>query len=306
MLSMKFAQYRRIGVTALMTGLVAVAACDDDPIDPTQGSNFGEVEVDVTTTGYEPDFVDYTVNLEGGGPVAVEPTGSATLYGAPAGQNTVVLNLPGNCTADANTKTVDVEAGETSDVSFTVTCEAITGGVLPAFTLGGEAADIDPQVSLLLDGEEVGTLDPSAPTVILNLEPGDYTATLGGVAPNCVVTEVEGVPVTVTAGQDASPAFTVTCEPNIGDLTITVTTTGTNLDDSYTLTIGDREPITVGPNDTVVLNDAPVGTVGARLSDIAANCTATGQAAGEDIERTAVVEFGAETPATIEFTVACE
>lgn len=302
MLSTKFAQYRRFGVTALMTGLVAVAACDDDPIDPTEGSNFGEVEVDVTTTGYEPDFVDYTVHLEGGGPVVVESSGSATLYGAPAGQNTVVLNLPTFCTADASTKTVDVEPGETANVSFTVTCEAITGGLAPLFTLGG--TDFDGQVSILLDGEEVGVVDPSAPTVILNLEPGEYIASLDGVAPNCVVAEQEGVPVTITPGQDFSPGFTVTCEPNISDLTINVTTTGTNLDDSYTLTVGNRDPITIGPNDTVVLSDAPVGTVGAVLSDIAANCTPEGGAAGGDSERTAVVEFA--EPATMNFSVVCE
>ena len=40
MQSKSVAAYRRFGVTALTMGLVALAACDDDPLDPTSGNRF--------------------------------------------------------------------------------------------------------------------------------------------------------------------------------------------------------------------------------------------------------------------------
>src|SRR5690606_261107 len=194
MLSKRFAEYRRFGVTALMAGLVAVAACDDDPLDPNDPSNFGEVEVDVTTTGYEPDFVDYTVAFDGGGEVDLDPTDNTVLVGVPAGSHDIVLGgVPDHCTPDAATKQVSVTAGDRASVAFTVTCIAITGSVMPTITQTGEAEDIDPQVSLVFDTtlatQRIEAVTSATPAEIFNLPPGDREVRVTAVDANCTVAD---------------------------------------------------------------------------------------------------------------------
>ena len=305
MLSMKLAEYRRVGVAALMAGLVAVAGCDDDPIDPTDPSNFGEVEVDVVTTGYEPDFTDYSVSLEGGGAVTVEPSGSVTLFGAPSGSNSVSLEVPEHCTVDANPQTVTVTAGETANLTFNVTCTAITGSLTPSIVQTGAPEDFDAEVLVTTDLDDEIVVNTANPEEVFNITPGDRVLTLSGVAANCTPT-LEEQTVTVAAGVPNPFEFTLDCVPNVGDLTVNVTTTGTNPDDGYTLTVGDMDPVNIPANGASEFNSLRVGAVDVVLGGIAANCTAAGGEAGVDAEETASIVFGAEEMATVDFTVVCE
>jgi hypothetical protein len=315
MQSMSLAGYRRFGVTALTMGLVALAACDDDPLDPTSGSRFGEVGVTTTTTGYAPDFGEgYQVALEGGGPVEIDIDGEAVLYGAPAGNRTVVLSgIPANCTATNNPATVDVSVGDRAAVAFDVTCAAITGGITPAFTLTGAAEDIDPEVTLTVVDETAADtnafpVNPSSPEELLHFAAGPHTVLFleGAVDANCTVAEPTSTAVEVTLGATVQAPFTIDCVPNVGNLTVNVTTTGTNPDDGYTLTINDAEAVNIGANGANEFNLVRVGQATVVLGGIAANCSANGGTAGADVdERTAVV-FGEAEMAEIDFTVVCE
>lgn len=314
MQSKSVAGYRRFGVTALTVGLVALAACDDDPLDPTGGNRFGEVGVTTTTTGYAPDFADgYEVALEGGGPVAIDVDGEAVLYGAPAGSRTVVLSgLPANCTAANNPASVSVSAGDRSEVAFAVTCTAVTGGITPVFTLTGAAEDIDQEVTLTVVDETAAdtntfAVNPSSPEELLHFAAGPHTVLLeSGVEANCTVAEPTSNAVEVTLGATVEAAFTIDCVPNVGALAVNIATTGTNLDDSYTLTINDEEQGTFPANGTAGFNSVRVGGVDVVLGGIAENCSANGGAAGEDADEGTTVVFGATEPAEVDFTVVCE
>lgn len=289
MLSKRFAEYRRFGVTALMAGLVAVAACDDDPLDPNDPSNFGEVEVDVTTTGYEPDFVDYTVAFDGGGEVDIDPTDNAVLVGVPAGSHDIVLGgVPEHCTADGNPKQVSVTAGSRASVAFNVTCIAITGSVTPAINLTGDPADFDPTVTVTPDVGSAFEVNTAAPAEVFHLTPGDRTLTLSNVDPNCTPTATQVV-VTVTAGQAAPFAFDIDCVPNVGDLNLVITTIGDDQDGDYELTIDDGDPIAVSDGDNLI-NDVRVGQRSLVIGGVADNCNVV---AGDT--KTAVIAFGEET-----------
>lgn len=317
MLSMRIAGYRRLCEGALMATLLTVGACDDDPLDPTEGSRFGEVEVDVSTTGYEPDFAGgYVVSLEGGGPVAIDVLGEVVLYGAPAGSRTVVLSgLPANCTAPTNPATVNVSARERAHVSFEVTCAAVTGGIRPQFTLTGAAEDIDQDVTLTVfpatplaaDSADF-VVNPSSPEELLNFAPGPYWVAFleDAVAPNCVVADPVEIPVFVDAGATADADFAIDCAPNVGNLTVNVSTAGTNPDDGYAVTVGDAEPVLVGASGASEFNLVRVGSVTVVLGDVAANCSVQGNAAGQDAEAQTTVVFGEAEMATVAFAVLCE
>jgi hypothetical protein len=289
-----------------MAALVSVAACDDDPLDPDDPNEFGEVAVTVATTGYEPDFAEeYEVAFEGGGAEAVDVNGEVLLVGIPAGSTTIDLSgAPAHCTVAPDPATVTVTAGETEEVTFTVTCAAITGGITPAFTLTGDAADIDPLVTLTVVNETTADtndfeVNPSAPEELLHFTEGPHTVLvdLEGIQANCTVAEPDTIPVAVTLGATAEAAFGLDCVPHVGDLTVNIATTGTNPDNAYTLTIGDAEPVNVG-NGASEFNGVRVGNVDVVLGDIAENCTVA------DESQTAVIAFGEMT--TVDFAVTCE
>jgi hypothetical protein len=299
----------RRAVPALLLGVIAVTGCDDDPLDPNDPSNFGSVHVAVTTTGYAPDFAEaYQVGLEGGGPVEVAVVdGEATLVGAAAGQQTVVLDgVPEYCTVPNNPATVTVSAGATAEVAFNVTCDAVTGGVNPVFTLTGAAEDIDPEVGLIVinettaDTAEAVPLDPSAPEQLLHLDPGPHTIVLDttAVAANCTwAAPVQAVEITV--GQEVDANFGLDCAPNLGTLTVDITTNGTDFaPETYTLTVGELEPVNAPNTGSNEFADLRVGQYPVELDPVAENCSVVPTA-----RQTASVTFGEET--VIEFTVNC-
>lgn len=296
MLSKRFAEYRRFGVTALMAGLVAVAACDDDPLDPNDPSNFGEVEVDVTTTGYEPDFVDYTVAFQGGGPVDVDPTDNTVLVGVPEGSHDIALGgVPAHCTPDAATKQVSVTAGDRASVSFTVTCIAITGSLTPTFNVTGDPADVDPTVTVTPDVGDAFEVSTAAPEEVFHLAPGDRTLTLSNVDPNCTPVATEVV-VPVTAGQANPFAFDLDCVPNVGDLNVVITTAGDDQDGTYEIVIDEGTPVAAANGDNVI-SDVRVGQRSVVIGGVADNCNVSG---GDT--KTAVIAFGVETELAVSVT----
>jgi len=87
--------------------------------------------------------------------------------------------------------------------------------------------------------------------------------------------------------------------PNIGDLRVTVSTTGADIDaDGYTITVG-SESQPVGANGTVTFTGLPVGGRSVQLGDVAANCTVAGSNS-----RTVTITAGGTASET--YAVACE
>src|SRR5207245_861474 len=108
------------------------------------------------------------------------------------------------------------------------------------------------------------------------LSAGNHPVVLSGVASNCSVTGGNSRTASVTAGQTDSIAFSVTCTaipPTTGDLTVTTTTGGSDLDpDGYTVSVaGSSQSILTNGN--VTFSGVQAGTQNVALAGIASNCT---------------------------------
>ena len=124
---------------------------------------------------------------------------------------------------------------------------------------------------LLIDGKEPRPIAAGTPLTLDDLPPGSYNLRLDGAAANCTV---GGNPRTirVVAGQIASTTFEVVCIATLGGIRVTITTTGTDPDPGYTLSLGTSEPIQVGTNDQTTFSGLTAGDYTLRLGDVAPNC----------------------------------
>lgn len=114
---------RKSGFLALLAlASLTVAACDDDTNEPEVGNL--DVTVTVTGDGADADGFDVTVGTASIGPVAA--TGGTVSASALATGNTQVTltGVDANCTVDSATKTATITDGDTTDVTFEVTCTA--------------------------------------------------------------------------------------------------------------------------------------------------------------------------------------
>src|SRR3989442_1332645 len=111
-------------------GLVlAAAGCGDSIPVGLAGRATGVLQVTVSTSGADLPANGYTVSVDSGAGQAVTVNGALTISGLKAGTHSVTLySVAANCTlSGANTRAVDVIAGDTVPVAFAVGCTA-TGG----------------------------------------------------------------------------------------------------------------------------------------------------------------------------------
>src|SRR5204863_9641669 len=124
---------------------------------------------------------------------------------------------------------------------------------------------------------------------------------LSGVAANCTVSGANPRTVTVPSGGTVSTTFSVSCAPTgggTGSLTVTTSTTGSNLDpDGYTITIDGSFSQPIATNASLTFT-GPSGDHTLALSGVASNCTVSGAN-----PRTVTVPSGGTTTTT--FSVSC-
>src|SRR5207248_1340977 len=122
-----------------------------------------------------------------------------------------------------------------------------------------------------------------AGTTYSGLPAGDHTVALTDVPANCTVSGGASKTVTVPAGGAATAAFTISCTALTGNLTVSTTTTGANLDpDGYTFAVDGGTPQPIGINATIPLTGIPTGSRTVDLAGGAASrpvTVATGQTA---------------------------
>ena len=176
----------------------------------------GAIQVNTTTTGSDVDPDGYLATLDGAGPgVAVAATGSVTFPSVAAGNHTVALSgLASNCSVAGETSiATTVASGATSQVSFTVNCLPIppTTGVLQVVTAtNGPDQDAD-GYRFRVDGGRAQSIEANAQVDLANTPAGSHTVALSGVASNCSVADGASKTVSVTGGQTADAAFSITC-----------------------------------------------------------------------------------------------
>src|SRR5881398_1587171 len=190
-------------------------------------------------------------------------------------------------------------AGATSDSSFDITAAPPTTGDLTvnATTTGDNRPG---SYTVKVDGGLSRTIAANgAGTTYSGLSAGDHTVALTDVPANCTVSGGASKTVTVPAGGAATAAFTISCTALTGNLTVSTTTAGANLDpDGYTFAVDGGTPQPIGINATIPLTGIPTGSRTVELAGVAANCTVTGGAS-----QTVTVPPGGS--ATAAFTITC-
>src|SRR5437016_2173055 len=261
----------------------------------------GSLKVTTNTTGSDLDPDGYTVVVDGSQSKAIGINSSVTFSGLSPGDHSVQLNgIAQNCTVSSNPRTVSITVGNTTATTFSVSCAPTTGSL--AVTTNTTGSNLDPDgYTLTVDGGQSKAIGINNTVTISGLSPGDHSVQLNGVAQNCTVTSNPRT-VGITAGSTTTTTFTVICAATTGNLTVSNSTTGSNLDpDGYTVTVSGpagTSSKTMATNGNVSFADIPAGSYQVTLSGAAANCTVT-----SPNPQTANVTSG-ET-ATTSFTVSC-
>jgi Tol biopolymer transport system component len=142
-----------------------------------------------------------------------------------------------------------------------------------AVTSAGTPPDGD-GYSVKVDGGNPHATAGSGSIVIEDLDPGDHSVLLDGVAANCTTAGENPRTVVVIDGDTTETAFDVTCAATTGILTVSTTTSGLSLDpDGYLVSVdgGPNQPVEA--NGTITLPDLNPGEHVVDLSDVEPNCS---------------------------------
>src|SRR5205823_2460539 len=269
--------------------LIGAAACNDSQSPRPRAllglPDVGTLAVTVTTSGSNTPS-GYTVIVDGSSSQSVGATGVATFLGLPSGSHTVLLSgVPSNCSVSGdNPRTVSLIAGLVAATTFSVSCTApppppTTGDL--TVTTGTSGSNIDADgYTVTVDGNASKSIGTNGSVTFTGLSAASHTVVLSGVASNCSVSG--GTSRTVTVSTTRSPSTSVTGTappppPPTGNLTVTTSTTGSNLDpDGYTATVDGGASQAIGTNGSVTFSGLSAGSHSVALSGLAANCSVSG------------------------------
>jgi hypothetical protein len=132
-----------------------------------------------------------------------------------------------------------------------------------------------------------------------DVDPGDHTVELGGLAANCSIAGENPRTVSVATGETTRVAFELACHPSTGSLQVTATTTGPSSDpDGYSVTLDGSDRGGLGVSGSLTLEGLTGGIHIVALSGVAANCSVEGEN-----PRSVSVTAGASVAAA--FTIVC-
>jgi hypothetical protein len=200
---------------ALRSFTLACAAASLGCGSATDASSDGQIRINVSTTGAEPQAEEYLLVLDGARPISVSPNGTAIYNEVPEGTHSVHLfALADNCAVSGTTTSphpVVVRSGDLAEVSFKVVCSApITGGFRIVVTSAGTLTDED-GYQLSVAGAPLRTIPVNAEELYQGLDPGLHLITLKDVADFCEVAGGNPQPYTVVPGKTVRVAIRVSC-----------------------------------------------------------------------------------------------
>ena len=186
----------------------ALACQGDNLVEPT----IGTLEITTSTTGAEPDADGYTVQMDAQPAQGIGAAATVQATEVTAGNHTVQLaGIAGNCTVVGdNPRSITITAGETTTVTFEVTCSATTGRLHISSSTSGPASDPNGYL-VTLDGLDVGSLSATGELSLDRVAPGPHTLTLADVAPHCWVQDGNHRQVAVNALLQIRVSFVVRC-----------------------------------------------------------------------------------------------
>jgi hypothetical protein len=250
----------------------------------------GSVRVRATVTGPNPDqqftvlegacdYYDYLCNSK-----QLTVGGTVEFSLAPGTYPIALSDVAQHCSVDLpNPRSVTVVANVETEITFAVTCVAMTTIRVSTPTTG---VDKDPSYLVGVSNCFGGFACPqeyvqAGGTVEFLVISGTHTVQLIDVASNCTVSGANPVEVTTTAPSSTDVTFQVTCTA-LPVVRVTAPTSGTNPDASYSVVNEttcdyyyscDQKVL---PATGTVEFKVPVGSYVFRLIDIASNCAVTG------------------------------
>ena len=265
--------------------LLGATACNDSESPEPDAAllplpDLGTLAVTVATSGSDIAPDGYTVTVDGSLSQSVGANGLVTFTGLAAGDHTVSLSgVASNCTVSGdNPRTISLIAGVVGTTSFSVSCAAIpkTGNVTVTTNTTGSSLDPD-GYTVTVDGNASKAIGTNGSVSFADLSAGDHSVALSGVASNCSVSGGDSRTVTVPAGGTASTTFAVSCAATTGSLTVTTSTTGSNIDpDGYTVTVDGGASQAIGTNASITFAGLSAGSHSVALTGVAGNCTVSG------------------------------
>jgi len=175
------------------------------------------------------------------------------------------------------------------------------GAIVVSTVTSGSSIDPD-GYTVTVDNGPSQHIAPTGAVTFTGLSIGTHTVTLSGVASNCSC--ITTLNVTIPLIGTGSVTFTVSCAaqpppPQTGDLTVSTSTTGSNLDaDGYTVTLDGNTSRAIGTNGSITFTALPSGSHTVVLSGVAGNCSVSG-----GTSRTVNVPSGGT--ASTSFAVSC-
>lgn len=188
----------------------------------------GEIAVTVATTGDEQDPDGYTLSLDGLQGVAIDDNATRTLT-VQEGNHTVELaGLAANCAVQQEAvQSVQVPAGGSVAVTFTVMCSTTAGGITIVTTTAGDI--LDPNgYAVAVDQGAAQPIGDNASITVGGLAAGNHTVVLSDVDAHCSVAGDNPRTVPVSAGDVAVVTFAVACAGSVQQWT--AVTSGTKAD----------------------------------------------------------------------------
>jgi len=287
------APWNRLGMA--VGALAVVLGCDS-----LQPVETGDLRVVVTTIGVDVNPAGYAIRVDGGNPMPLAANDTLQIDGIDAGQHTVELSgAVMNCTVNgAKSAKVNVPAGASAKVAFTVMCQPLVGSL--SITAASSGADLDVDgYSLTVDSGAALAIATSGQLLVPSLKTGTHTVALSGLAANCTVAGANPRPADVGYAVTTVITFAVTCAAVTGSLRIVTSTSGANLDpDGYTVSVDGVALANIGSNAVLTMTGLAPGSRAVTLTGAAPNCTI-----GQPNPRVVTVSAGATD--TLAFAVAC-
>jgi len=238
----------------------------------------GSLVATTVTTGVDLDPDGYTVEVNGSISQAIGLDETVTINNVPAGDQLAELTgLANNCSVVGdNPRTVTVPVGAAVQADFDVECVDIVGTVDVITSTTGE--DIDPSgYTVRVEGVPDAAVAVNDTASVTGVVWGDRSVELLNLEPNCSVTGDNPRTVTVPQEGVVETTFSVSCVPLTGNLAITASTTGGDLDpDGYTVSVDGGPGQALPTNGSVGFSDVTAGDRSVLLSGIAPNCSVTG------------------------------
>ncbi|NIN70962.1 MAG: hypothetical protein GTO46_03285, partial [Gemmatimonadetes bacterium] len=169
----------------LLAGLVG--GCDEGGVSGPAPT--GSIQVATSTTGDDLDPDGYTCSVDSGAHSrAIGTNDTETIGDLATGEHTVGLvetSIADNCTVSGdNPRTVTVQADQTAEVTFDLTCAPLTGAIEVTTVTVGDTLDPD-GYTVTVDDATGEAIAINGSVTILAVEPGDHSVELDGVAKNC-------------------------------------------------------------------------------------------------------------------------